>query len=73
MLCRMQIYFSFMEYILIFWLLSVIDGGSCSQIYQSRHRHFLDAYQTLSVGSGYSICYVTLCTLYLKLIHKNSL
>ena len=45
----------------MFWILSVIDGGSCSQLYQSEHKPSTDAFQPLSIGSGYSMMFSIHC------------
>ena len=47
--------------VLMLWPFSVIDGGSCSQLYQSGHKPSVDASQPLSIGSGYSMMFSMHC------------
>ena len=47
--------------VLMLWPFSVIDGGSCSQLYQSGHKPSVDACQPLLLGSGYSMMFSMHC------------
>ena len=47
--------------VLMLWPFSVIDGGSCSQQYQSGQKASVDACQPLLIGSGYSMMFSMHC------------
>ena len=64
MLWRIRNYFylsNILLPVLMFWPFSVIDGGSCSQPYQSGHKPTVDACQPLLIGSGYSMMFSMHC------------
>ena len=57
-LCRMRKYLYLWNILLpvfMFWLLSIIDGGSSSESNQSGHKLSVDTFQPLSLQSGYSM------------------
>ena len=47
--------------VLMFWPFSVTDGGSCSQLYQSRLKLSVDAWQPLLIESEYSMMFSMHC------------
>ena len=64
MLWRIRNYFNLLNIllpVLMFWPFLVIDGGNCSQLYQSGHKPSVDPCQPLLIGSGYSMMFPMNC------------
>ena len=61
MLCRIRNYFLFMEHISSYFDALGFVCYWCSQLYQSGHKPSVDACQSLSIGSGYSMMFFMHC------------
>ena len=63
-LCRIRNYLYLWKLLLpvfMFWLLSVVNGGSCSKPNQSGHKASVYACPPLSIRSGYSMMFSMHC------------